>query len=322
MTQDAQLTAKPNGKTFDPGIFRAFADPVSATNRGGKPRSCEAQRQASVAMASLTPRQREVLNLVIAGSPSKLIAFNLGISQRTVENHRAAIFKKTGTTSLPAMVRTAICTDCVDLHDRDDLLRDRRIMLEEMEHRTGNSLQLMASLLMLKARSVESEETRRHLEDAHRRIIAFSTMQQQLRIGATDVALQPYLVKLCETLSDSIIEENGPIKLRVEAGTCILNPRDAVSIGLVVIELVINALKYAFPVGRTGTIGVTYRSHQSGWELIVEDDGIGLQTSAKPTAGVSKGLGTQLVAALAVQLKSRVVKEALEPGFRVTLVGT
>ena len=167
---------------------------------------------------------------------------------------------------------------------------------------------------------MESEETRRHLEDAHRRIIAFATMQQQLRIGVTDVALQPYLVKLCATVSDSIIEKDGPITLHVEAGTSVVIARDAVSIGLIVIELVINALKYAFPLGREGKIGVSYRSHQGGWALAVEDDGIGLQGPSQAPVGISKGLGTQLVAALATQLKSHVLKEALGSGLRVTLV--
>jgi len=59
-------------------------------------------------IASLTPRQREVLELVLAGRPSKIIAWELGISQRTVENHRALIMKKTGSKSVPALARLAI----------------------------------------------------------------------------------------------------------------------------------------------------------------------------------------------------------------------
>jgi len=59
-------------------------------------------------MADLTPRQREVLGLVLAGHASKVIAYHLGISQRTVENHRAVIMHKTGATSLPALARLAI----------------------------------------------------------------------------------------------------------------------------------------------------------------------------------------------------------------------
>jgi two-component system CheB/CheR fusion protein len=59
-------------------------------------------------LASLTTRQKQIMAMVLAGQPSKIIAADLGISQRTVENHRAAIMKKTGTKSLPALARLAI----------------------------------------------------------------------------------------------------------------------------------------------------------------------------------------------------------------------
>ena len=63
---------------------------------------------AALSVASLTTRQRQILDLVLAGHPSKNIAADLGISQRTVDNHRAAIMKKTGSKSLPALIRTAL----------------------------------------------------------------------------------------------------------------------------------------------------------------------------------------------------------------------
>ena len=66
------------------------------------------RHQASASVASLTSRQREVLDLVLAGHPSKNIAADLGISQRTVDNHRAAIMRKTGSKSVPALVRIAM----------------------------------------------------------------------------------------------------------------------------------------------------------------------------------------------------------------------
>ena len=59
-------------------------------------------------IAGLTPRQRQIMELVLAGHPSKNIAADLGISRRTVENHRASIMKKTGSTSLPALARLAL----------------------------------------------------------------------------------------------------------------------------------------------------------------------------------------------------------------------
>jgi two-component system CheB/CheR fusion protein len=77
----------------------------------------EARRKTSVSrlkavagdhLADLTPRQREIMKLVLKGHPSKIIAADLGISQRTVENHRASIMHKTGATSLPALARLVI----------------------------------------------------------------------------------------------------------------------------------------------------------------------------------------------------------------------
>jgi two-component system, chemotaxis family, CheB/CheR fusion protein len=72
-------------------------------------RGADAAREtAATQVASLTMRQRQILNLVLEGHPSKNIAADLGISQRTVDNHRAAIMRKTGSKSLPALVRTAL----------------------------------------------------------------------------------------------------------------------------------------------------------------------------------------------------------------------
>jgi two-component system CheB/CheR fusion protein len=66
------------------------------------------REKAALRLASLTPRQRQILDLVLTGHPSKNIATDLGISQRTVDNHRAAIMRKTASNSLPALIRTAL----------------------------------------------------------------------------------------------------------------------------------------------------------------------------------------------------------------------
>ena len=70
------------------------------------------RRKAADRIAGLSPREHEILKLVLAGHPSKTIAARLGIAQRTVENHRAHITRKTGAQSLPLMVHTAICASC------------------------------------------------------------------------------------------------------------------------------------------------------------------------------------------------------------------
>jgi two-component system CheB/CheR fusion protein len=69
------------------------------------------QDAAKAQMATLTSRQREIMEMVLAGHPSKNIAADLGISQRTVENHRAAIMHKTGAKSLPALARLAVAAE-------------------------------------------------------------------------------------------------------------------------------------------------------------------------------------------------------------------
>jgi two-component system, chemotaxis family, CheB/CheR fusion protein len=74
------------------------------------------REDAASHIAGLTPRQRQVMGMVLAGHPSKNIAADLGISQRTVENHRASIMTKTGTRSLPALARLALAAATNDAH--------------------------------------------------------------------------------------------------------------------------------------------------------------------------------------------------------------
>src|SRR5579863_5798826 len=92
----------------------------------------------------------------------------------------------------------------------DELLKQKEMLLEEMQHRIVNSLQIIASILMLKARAVSSEETRQHLQDAHRRVLSVAAVQQHLhssgRQDLVDVA--PYLSKLCSSLGESMIGES------------------------------------------------------------------------------------------------------------------
>ena len=71
------------------------------------------REQAVSGVARLTQRQHQIMGMVVAGQPSKIIAWELGISQRTVENHRAAIMHKTGANSLPALARLALAAACV-----------------------------------------------------------------------------------------------------------------------------------------------------------------------------------------------------------------
>ena len=191
------------------------------------------------------------------------------------------------------------------------------MLLSEMSHRVANSLQIIASILLLKARSVQSEETRGHLEDAHRRVMSVASLQQHLKATGMgeEIEVGAYLATLCEALSGSMVRERRPITLSVAAGPGNVRSEQAVSIGLIVTELVINALKYAFPVDiAAGQIVVGYKANATEWVLSVTDNGSGMQENPIQK---SKGLGTALVKALAQQLEAQV---EIKTGSKGTIV--
>jgi two-component sensor histidine kinase len=192
--------------------------------------------------------------------------------------------------------------------DKDDLLRQKDVLLDELQHRVANSLQIIASIIMMKAKSVESEETRRHLHDAHTRVISVAAVQEHLHAsaGIGSMEMQPYLTKLCEALAHSMIGEDQFVSLRVLGSGGRATCRDAESIGLIVTELVINALKHAFKsTTKDGEISVSYEVSGTDWKLSVVDNGIGRPDGV--FAQAKSGLGTGIVKALAKQLDSQVV---------------
>jgi two-component sensor histidine kinase len=204
---------------------------------------------------------------------------------------------------------------------KDELLLQKEMLLSEMDHRIVNSLQIIASILMLKVRGVVSEETREHLQDAHRRVMSVAAVQQHLnRYGEQDlVAIGPYLKKLCASLSQSMIGEGHPATLEVLADEGTVLSANAVNLGLIVTELVINALKYAFPDrSKAATVTVRYDVYGQDWKLSVSDNGVGQKEKTLPPS--KHGLGTSLVRALAQQLKAQVLTSSGPTGMRVSIV--
>jgi two-component sensor histidine kinase len=192
--------------------------------------------------------------------------------------------------------------------------------LQEMQHRVANSLQIIASILLIKARTVQSEETRLQLEDAHQRVLSVAAVQQHLHVAGRGGSIEVgnYLSKLCETLAQSMIGDSRPITLKVEADTGTVVSHQAVSIGLIVTELVMNALKHAFPNDKNdAAIVVSYKVAEPDWKLTVSDNGVGKQEfSASDKKG---GLGTSLVQSLAKQLDARVDTVSDDHGTAVSI---
>jgi chemotaxis protein methyltransferase CheR len=201
-----------------------------------------------------------------------------------------------------------------------NLLEQKQMLLAEMNHRVANSLQIIASILLMKARTVDSAETRLHLQDAHRRVMSVASVQQHLQASGKgeQMAVGPYLSKLCETLVASMIGDDRPITLKVIAGEGMMNSSQAVSLGLIVTELVINAVKHAFPDStRSGHILVGYEVNGTNWKLAISDDGVGMPDCK---SGAKKaGLGTSLMKALAQHLEAQVEIASSPKGTTVSI---
>jgi PAS domain S-box-containing protein len=191
-----------------------------------------------------------------------------------------------------------------------ELLRQKEMLLHEMQHRIANSLQIIASILLLKARTVQSEETRMHLRDAHQRIMSMATVQQQLLTSShgDPIYVGPYLSRLSQALAASMTDDSLPISLEVQTeGGGTASSAEAVSIGLIVTELMINAFKHAF-VGNqaAGALVVAYEAAETSWRLTVSDNGIGIPEGQLYPNKPRPGLGTIIIEALAKQLDARV----------------
>lgn len=206
--------------------------------------------------------------------------------------------------------------------ERDDLLLQKEVLLQEMQHRIANSLQIIASILLMKAKSVNSDETRVHLEDAHTRVLAVAAVQRHLRVstGPEAIPLEPYFVQLCASLAGAMIRNDAAgVKLKVEIGEGNATSGVAVSLGLIVTELVINALKHAFPVDKNNsTIVVSYVAKDANWALTVSDNGVGAGYYGEARA--TAGLGTSLIGALAEQLGAHVSTTSGDAGLSVSII--
>jgi chemotaxis protein methyltransferase CheR len=205
--------------------------------------------------------------------------------------------------------------------EKDELLRQKEVLLEELQHRIANSLQIIASIILMKAHVVQSEETRFHLEDAHKRVLSVAAVQKQLHASGSTGAIEitSYLSQLCESLATSMIGDARPISLKVigEGGSA--TSRQAESLGLIVTELVMNALKHAFPDEKTkGQITVAYDMAGTNWKLSVSDNGIG--KSDDSFAKGKSGLGTGIIKALSQQLDAQVETIADAGGTSVSII--
>jgi two-component sensor histidine kinase len=204
--------------------------------------------------------------------------------------------------------------------ETEKLIAEKMLLNRELQHRVANSLQIIASVLMQSASRVSSEEVRTHLHQAHSRVMSIAEVQRQLAsTGADAVALRPYLAQLCSSIATSMIHDPERIKLAVEVDDSKVSSETSISLGLIVTELVINALKHAFPDSHRGTIKVDYAGEgaDGSWMLEIADNGVGMP--APGDAPATAGLGTAIVEALVRQQRARLTIASGNPGTVVSI---
>jgi two-component sensor histidine kinase len=199
--------------------------------------------------------------------------------------------------------------------------RDRaEAMLREVNHRVGNSLQLVSSFISLQARQLKDDGARSALREAQTRIEAVAHVHRRLYASGdmSTVAMDEYLVGLVEELSKSLGPDGTGPTLKLEAEPITVSTDQAVSLGVIVSELVTNAAKYAYAPGQGGEIRVRLeRADDHRALLTVEDDGPGMDPAEAKPKGT--GLGRKIIAAMAGGLKSALEFDPGHTGVRARL---
>jgi len=208
--------------------------------------------------------------------------------------------------------RTRLQREHAAAHQRIDML------LQELTHRVKNSLQFIAAMVMIEARSHKSGEGKAALERVSHRITAlgqlYSTLSKADTVEAVDAAT--YLDELCRDLIASVHKEGDTsVMLKTDFESELLPTDRAIPIGLIVNELVTNAVKYAFPGEAKGTVMVTLKRVPGELRLTVADDGQGLDPRR-----ADSGLGGRLVDGFAQQLGGLVERKSDSRGTTVHLI--
>jgi two-component system, sensor histidine kinase PdtaS len=188
----------------------------------------------------------------------------------------------------------------------------KTLLLEEMAHRTKNNLAILSAMVRLQARSGEPA-CAEAMESTARRIQVMAEVYDHLspKEGSRLVDMRRFLSEIVEKVFQSL--SAGPVAFQVICDDCYLSNQEALAIGIITNELVTNALKYAFPDGRSGQVVVELKSREV-IELSVRDNGIGVTASGQP-----EGLGSRILSLLAQQLEGTLLFERLDPGVRVVL---
>jgi two-component sensor histidine kinase/CheY-like chemotaxis protein len=200
----------------------------------------------------------------------------------------------------------------------ESLAAEREVLIHEINHRIANSLQLVNAFLRLQVNTATNADAKAALSNAMARVGAIGHVHRQL-YSASDVRsvdLARYLENLMSDLRQAVGQTASSAELVVNADPVSTTTDRAVSIGTMVTELVLNALKYAYPVGQPGQIRISCLRAGDVLELTVEDDGIGLDPAAPAKGG---GLGERIIGMMAQKLHATVARDEAHQGVRTRI---
>ena len=194
-------------------------------------------------------------------------------------------------------------------------------MLSEMNHRVANSLQMVSALVNMRARSVAGDEAKEIVRDIRERIDAVARVHRQLygSGGGTTIAMAEYIAGLAYDLAQTYSTEVSRRDIVAQSDAILLPAGTAITLGVLISELVCNACKYAYAEGESGAVRIVFRQDgDNSCSLTVEDDGVGLVADSAPQG---TGLGMQIIRAMASSLGASLTHTNTGSGLRVEIGG-
>jgi two-component sensor histidine kinase len=231
---------------------------------------------------------------VFVGAPAEVIEGPLG-------RHRAVMLSAGGLALLLTLVLACtLLRNSARLREERALVRQKDVLLREINHRIKNNLQIITSLINLQSDRATLPETQRELGSIARRVKALHLAHEQLHPALTDgvIDLSIYLRRLCENLLTLHGHAARGVRLVPHLQSMVVKADVAAPVGLIVSEALTNSLKHAFPHDSTGTVQITLTRDGPDQALLeLDDDGVGLPRRE----GRDEGVGLSLIEALAVQ---------------------
>jgi two-component sensor histidine kinase len=285
------------------GRSRTASLPIDATATGSVAKQIKQSSGASVFAGGLFGQD---MYFAIRHSAFSDWTTFVGVPAEVVEAplyHHRAVMVAAGAAALllTLLLAGTLLRSSARLREEQALVRQKDVLLREINHRIKNNLQVIASLINLQADRAQLPETRRELGTIARRVRALNLVHEQLHPALTDgvIDLASYLEQLCANLPAVHGHADRHVRILRHLQSMMVKAEAAAPVGLIVSEALTNSLKHAFPHGDRGTVRIALERDGSDRAVLeVADDGVGLPEESK----LDEGVGLSLIDALANQI--------------------